>query len=263
MANLKVAVITKGHPFEAAPFFAVFDSIEGVEWTHIEQPEALDIVHPERAGEFDVLVMYDMPGITFTGAEPPVIFTDPPPGYPAAFQAMLDRGQGMVFLHHAIAAWPAWPEYADIVGGRFCYQPGFLRGREWPDSGYRHDVTHTVEVIDATHPLCAGLEPTFEITDELYLFPVFESDVQPLMCSTFSFVEDNFFSADRAIRGERGSRNGWTHPVGSNLVAWTNNQGPSPLAYIQFGDSPVTYADANYRRVLSNAIAWAAQPLTN
>lgn len=256
-----VAVITKGHPFEAEPFFAIFDSFDGVDWTTIEQPEALGLVQPERAGEFDVLVMYDMPGIRFTGAEPPAEFVAPPPGYPEDFAAMLQRGQGMVFLHHAVAGWPAWPGYADVVGGRFHYQPAELRGVAWPDSGYRHEVTHTIEVLEPDHPICAGLESSFEITDEVYLYPVFEGDVQPLMRSTHDFEENNFFSADRAIRGDRGSRDGWSHPPGSNLVAWTNNQGPSPVAYIQFGDSPLTYADPNYRRVIANAIHWAAQPL--
>lgn len=42
------------------------------------------------------------------------------------------------------------------------------------------------------------------------------------------------------------------------LVVTKGHAGNSPLAYIQFADGPVTYADANYRRVLGNAIDWAA-----
>jgi hypothetical protein len=30
------------------------------------------------------------------------------------------------------------------------------------------------------------------------------------------------------------------------------------VAYIQFGDGAATYADPNYRRVLGNAVDWAA-----
>ncbi len=36
--------------------------------------------------------------------------------------------------------------------------------------------------------------------------------------------------------------------------------GNAPVAYLQFGDGPDTYADASFRRVLSNAIGWAASP---
>lgn len=250
--------MTKGHPFDAPAFFAVFDSMPGVEWTHVEHPEALELVEPDRASEFDVFVMYDMPGITFTRADPPAVFAVPPPGYREAFERLLDDGKGMVFLHHAIAGWPAWQRYAEIVGGRFHYQPATFAGVEYPDSGYRHEVTHEVEVLDPSHPICAGIEPRFTLTDEVYLFPVLEDAVNPIMRSTYDFVADNFYSADRAIRGTRNDRTGWHHPRGSNLVAWTKTVGSSPVAYIQFGDGPETYADPNFRRIVSNAIGWAA-----
>ena len=145
---MRVAVVTKGHPFDAPAFFDVFDSIADVQWTHVEHPDALTLVEPERAAEFDAFVMYDMPGITFTRGDPPAEFSPPPPGYVDAFRSLLEAGKGMVFLHHAIAGWPAWEEYAQIIGGRFHYQPATLAGVDYPDSGYRHDVTHTIEVLD-------------------------------------------------------------------------------------------------------------------
>jgi len=33
-----------------------------------------------------------------------------------AYLKFLEQGMGMVFLHHSIAAWPAWEEYADYMG---------------------------------------------------------------------------------------------------------------------------------------------------
>jgi type 1 glutamine amidotransferase len=36
--------------------------------------------------------------------------------------------------------------------------------------------------------------------------------------------------------------------------------GNSRLAYLQFGDGPVTYGDANFRRIVRNTILWAASP---
>jgi uncharacterized protein len=254
----RVALVTKGHPFDAASFFAVFDAIDGIQWTHVEHPEALALVEPQRAADFDVFVMYDMPGIEFTRGDPPTVFPEPPAAYVEGFRALLRAGKGMVFLHHAIAGWPTWEEYAHIIGGRFHYQPATLDGVAYPSSGYRHDVTHTVEVLDPNHPICAGIAPSFTITDELYLFPVLEHEVQPLMRSTYDFVDEHFYSADLAVRGSRNDRTGWHHPRGSNLVAWTRTVGASPIAYLQFGDGPATYADPTYRRILANAISWAA-----
>ena len=98
--SVSVALVTKGHPFDAEAFFAVFDSFDDVEWTHVEHPEALALVEPDRASEYDVFVMYDMPGITFTRGDPPAEFPDPPAGYADAFEALLAAGKGMVFLHH-------------------------------------------------------------------------------------------------------------------------------------------------------------------
>ncbi len=268
-SDIRVAVLSKGHPFDQEAFLAVFDHLDGVTWTHIEHPEAVELVEPAQAAEFDVFVMYDMPGIEFTGrsaegrdVEPPVRFFDPPPGYQQKFQQLLDDGKGMVFLHHAVAGWPTWPGYADIVGGRFHYQPAELRGVAYPDSGYRHDVTHEIQVVAPDHPVCAGIDPVFSITDEVYLYPVFEDTVVPLLRSSHRFEADGFYSADRAIRGERNSRKGWTHPPGSDLVAWTNSQPNSPVVYLQFGDGPQTYADSNYRKILGNAIRWAADSST-
>lgn len=254
----RVALVTKGHPFEEQPFFAVFDSFDDVTWTHHEHPEAQALFTPEAAADIDVFVLYDMPGIGFTGTDPPAEFAEPTAEYKAGLEALLAAGQPMVFMHHAIAGWPAWERYAHLVGGRFHYQPAQLGGVDYPDSGYRHDVTHTIEVLEPTHPICAGLPDRFDLTDELYLCPVLDGNAVPLMASNHEFTASNFYSADLAIRGTRYSNEGWSHPDGSNLVCWVRSEGPSPIAYVQFGDSPVTYADPMYRRVLANAIAWAA-----
>ncbi|MGI9603683.1 MAG: ThuA domain-containing protein [Acidimicrobiales bacterium] len=255
---LRVLVVTRGHPFEAEPFFAIFDEMAGVAWTHVEQPDARAHFTSARAGEYDCIVCYDMPGITFTGDDPPARFEEPPADMVADYQALLDAGQGIVFLHHAVASWPAWPGFADIVGGRFHYQPARLREVDYPDSGYRFDATHHVRVVAPDHPVCAGVGEGFTLTDELYLYPVFEDEVIPLMRSDAEFTDDGFFSADQAIRGRMGSRDGWSHPPGSDLVAWVKTAGRSPIVYLQFGDGPVTYADPNFRLVLGNAIGWAA-----
>jgi type 1 glutamine amidotransferase len=163
----------------------------------------------------------------------------------------------MVFLHHAIAGWPRWPEYAEILGGRFHYVPAELRGRPWPDSGYRHGVRHRV-TPECEHPMLAGLEDGFEIEDELYLCPIFEDSVVPLLRSDAAFEAEHFYSAALAISGERDSNRGWSHPTGSSLVAWCHRRGNSPLAYIACGDGPDAYANPAFQRLLENAVRWVA-----
>lgn len=242
-------VVTGGHPFEAEPFFAVFDTLDGITWTAATSP----------APGHDVVVLYDMPGLRFTGADPPLELVAPTPEQRDVIGDLCAGGTGLVFLHHAVAGWPAWPEYAEIVGGRFHYRPATLDGVDYPDSGYRFDVTHTVEVLAPEHPVCAGLNSSFTLTDELYCFPVLTNRVVPLLRTTFDTTDDQqFFSADLAIRGQRDSNDGWRHPPGSDLVGWATSSGRSPVVYLQFGDGPVTYADETFRTVLANAIAWVA-----
>jgi len=254
---VRALVVTGGHPFVAAPFFAVFDAIPDLEWRHVKQPAAAETLD-EAAKDCDVVVFYDMPGITFTRADPPIEVLTPTPKAIAAFESLLAASTPLVFLHHAIAGWPSWDRYAEVIGGRFHYRSATLRGVDYPASGYRFDAEHAVEVLDPSHPICDGLDATFTIADELYQFPAFESEVTPLMRSQARFESDEFFSADLAIRGERESRSGWSHPSGTNLVAWVREEGDTPVAYIQFGDGPTTYADPNYRRVIANAIRWGA-----
>jgi hypothetical protein len=203
----------------------------------------------------DVVVAYDMPGVQFRPGEAP-LHPPPPPSLVAGLTGLLAEGQPFVFLHHAIASWPAWPDYAEIVGGRYHYAPAVLRGQEWPDSGYRFDVHQTFTVVAPEHPVCAGLPHTFELTDETYLCPVFDDDVIPLLVTDAPRTDHDHWSTTLALSGRRGERDGWHHPPGSALAAWVKTSGRSPVAYVQPGDGPSAFENEHYRTLLANAIQW-------
>lgn len=253
-------VVTKGHPFEREPFFTmleqVFNDHELGELTHVEHPAAPAVFAPETLAAFDCVLCYDMPGIDFGAGGPD--YPEPPQAFKDNLAAATRRGIGFVFLHHAIAGWPAWEPYAELMGGRFCYTPQLLRGHTVPDSGYRHKVRHEVEVV-AEHPVTAGVEPRFEMVDELYLAEVFTDSVTPLLRSSHEFVAENFYSAAKVvIEGEMYSNEGWAHEPGSNLVGWTRQEQSSRIVYLQGGDDPEAYANKNYQRLIGNAVRWAA-----
>ena len=252
-----VLLVTKGHPFEREPFFEMFDAMEGVEYTHVEQPAAQALFCRRYAPDYSAFVMYDMPGIRFRGDGPPE-FIEPDADYRANLLELIEAGHGFVFLHHAVAGWPAWDEYAEILGGRFLYMPGKLRGESLPDSGYRHRVEHTVRVV-ADHPVTAGIPAEFSITDELYLFEVFEDSVQPLLRSDYAFERDNFYSAAKAVAEQKMFDNeGWSHEPGSNLVGWAQERGKSRIVYLQCGDDSLAYASPEFRQLIKNAVEWVA-----
>ncbi len=254
--DLEILLVTKGHIFEREPFFKMIDDLKVLEdgttvnWTHVEQPAAGALLHPQRAAPYDAIVFYDMPGVTFTRSDPPFAHFDPSEQYKEDFMALVESGKGMVFMHHAIASWPSWPEFAEVIGGRFHFLPGELDGRQYPGSGFRFRVPQTISVVDESHPIVDGVESEFSIVDEAYLFPVLEDKVQPLLRSDFNFVASEF---------EMGGIGFEDHPPGSNLVGWTKRSGNSDIAYLQLGHGPEIYFNANFRRLLSNSVKWASQ----
>jgi type 1 glutamine amidotransferase len=253
--SAKLLVLSGGHPYEEAPFAALLASLGNWEITHLVHPEAEDAVAAGAADQADALLLYDMPGYTF--ADGRVITRAPSEAFRAAIIRRFASGRGAVAMHHALAGWAEWPEWHDMLGGRFLYQPGEVRGVVHPDSGYRHDVAYKAQVI-SDHPVLSGLPPSFAVTDELYLAQVFEAEVTPLIRADYSFTSDNFYSAANAVSGALYSREGWEHPPGSNLVAWIKQVGPAPLVYLQFGDGPATYANPHVRHILANALDFIA-----
>ncbi len=178
-----------------------------------------------------------------------------------AIMARFAGGKGAVAMHHALAGWALWPEWPELLGGRFLYQPGELRGQAHLDSGYRHDVTYAAQVV-ADHPVTRGVPPEFPVTDEVYLAPVFADDIEPLIRARHDFTRDNFYSAAAAVAGRMFSNDGWEHPDGSDCVAWVKPALNARLVYLQFGDGPATYANPHVRTVLANALDFVAPSST-
>ena len=255
-APLNVLVSTKGHPYPRDALSALLDSMTGVACTVVEQPASQVFINVERAKPYDALVFYDMPGIDFS-TQPPGLVA-PPPALINDFNALLEAGVGMVFLHHALAAWPLWEELGNVIGGRFFYTPQICNGRQVLDSGYRHDVDYTVSVVDAEHPVTRGLPSRFTLQDELYLCEIFEADVHPLLRCHHRFEATEFYSAKHAVTGKMYCNDNWPHPAGSALLGWTRQVANARIVYLQPGDTADTLGNPHYRMLLENAIHWVA-----
>ncbi|NMN05205.1 MULTISPECIES: ThuA domain-containing protein [unclassified Novosphingobium] len=254
-AALRALVAVRGHPFDRTGFDAMFQAMDGVSATMVDQPAAALLMNPQGMRDFDVLVLYDMPGLDFEAAEPPA-FVDPTPELQAGFRALLQQGKGVVALHHALAAWPTWAEYHEWLGGQFLYRPALVRGAPVPDSGYRHDVAYTATT--QPHPVTQGVPPQFALQDELYLAQVFADDVVPLLTSDAPFTRDDFWSADLAVRGQMFANHGWDHPPVPPLIGWAKQALASRLVYLQPGDGPGAWENDAYRTLVHNAMRWVA-----
>jgi uncharacterized protein len=255
----RLLVVTGGHRVAIDDLLGAVAAVcdqRGWVWAHVTHPVAQQWLRPEHAGVWDAILLHDIPGLRLKRGQEPVPVA--PEGDTArALVALLDRGQGLVVLHHAISAWPAWEGWAEAVGGRFLYAPGTLRGEALPSSGYRM-ATHTVQVVDRGHPVTAGVED-FVVDDELYFAPVLADRVHPLLRSDADFsghlFQDTF---DEVSHGSSTGRTCAGRPDASDLVGWTTVAGRSPLVYLQPGDGPATFADPAFRTLLGNAAEYVA-----
>ena len=259
--------ITGDHGFNHDQLFAMFNLFgEDIHWNHVSQPAAEAFFTPEMSANYDVFVLYDRAGRSprsaaegnamSPGNRSPngrnVNFRQPSEALKRGIKAMLTQGKGMVLFHHAIASWVhTWPEYVEMMGGACDWDhPQTIRGVTYPYSGFRGGVQQHITVIDKNHPVTQGLGDGFDIVDETYLCPMFPETFTPLLRTDFNPV-DSAFPLRPLTKG---------HPPGSNLTGWVKTAERTPVAYIQHGHDNKAWANPSFRKLLSNAINWAASP---
>ena len=263
--TVRVLIVSKGHAYAHDSFLAMFAAMDGVETTLVEQPAAQLVLQPENHDAFDVVFFYDMSGIPGVGLlhDGANDTGQPPAAYVRAVEGLLDAGKGLVLVNHATVSWPLWPLWREISGSSFMLSAGELHGEPVPGSGYRGGhgplESATIRLVpQQAHPVLAGLDDGFNITDELYLKTAgYESRVLPLLRGAYSFVQENFSPPPLAAPEEQAA---WQHPPGSDLIVWANGCRNAPIVVSDVGDSPLAYDDPAYRRLMQNAIHWVASP---
>lgn len=218
--KLKVLVITGGHGFEEAPFFDMFAANTNITYTHIAHREGTSDAY-DRATDlygFDAVLLYDMVQ-NITVAQK------------TRFKGLIERGIGLVVLHHAIVNYQSWPEFERIIGGTYP-EPQDKRGQVTEQLGYEHDVDIPVKILARDHPVTAGIAD-FELNDEIYWGFRTSSDVTPLMTTS--------------------------HPKSGKPLAWAKKERDSRVVYIQLGHGPFAFKHPSFRKLVSQAILWTAR----
>ena len=74
MSETHILLSVKGHPYERQAFYDIFDNMDNLDWTLVEQPASQALFNVKQAEVYDALVLYDMPGIFFhENAHPDII----------------------------------------------------------------------------------------------------------------------------------------------------------------------------------------------
>jgi type 1 glutamine amidotransferase len=212
---INTLLITGGHDFEDS-FYDIFDGMENIHYDTLSQPQANQLMTSDQVGKYDVLVFYDMwQNISEQEKE--------------GFLHLLEKGSGIIFLHHSLVSYQKWSEYKNIIGGKYVLEESVDNDRA--ASTYKHDLILNVKVVDITHAVTNGLKD-FQIRDEGYKGIEILSSVQPLL-SVY-------------------------HSDCTEYVAWAHKYKNSKIVYILLGHDHHAYQNANYRQLIQNAIFWVS-----
>lgn len=218
---LRVLLTFGGHGFEEEKFFALWDAWQQqglLTYTRCPLPGEVTRLEPSATANFDVLVMYDM-------------VTEITPEQQQALIALLQKGIGVVSLHHNLAAHEKWPLWAEVIGGKFLHDTETLGGKTYTKSVYEHNVWMKIGVPDPRHPITRGIEP-FYIYDETYGKTYRAPGIQPVLTTDCA-------GNDREI-------------------AWTKWFGNSPVFYFQLGHDSHAWSHPLFQKILLQGMRWSA-----
>ncbi len=155
----------------------------------------------------------------------------------AAFRKYIESGKGWMGFHVSTLAgiYPTpWPWYDTWVGGiTFKGHPGA-----------RQNGTIKLETSALAHPVMAGMPASFSLHEEWYSWTT-----SPRGKPNISILA----AVDESSYDPQGTGMGADHPV-----IWSNTQ-YGPMILTSLCHEPEAFASPNIRKLLGNAIVWAAK----
>jgi len=204
--KLQVLVVSGGHGYPVEPFRKVFAGFADMQCTFVEEKEGGEAFDDISAWPYRAIVLYNFE-------------KKPNDRRWNNFLALLDRGAGLVILHHGIYAYRSRPEFQKIVGVT-----------SWL-SAAKHGMKFTVHIEDPKHPITQGLSD-FVIHDETYQGHGTDPAVHVILTTD--------------------------HPENSKAVAWVHTVRKSRVCYLQLGHDHEAYAAPEFGVILGRAIRWSA-----
>ena len=269
--NIRVLFISSYHAFDRENLFRCWDRMgSDITWTHVEHPAAEHFFDPALAADYDVFLLYD----AFAGSKLSApdangrraLVPQPPSAKLQANmkQLMTNGDKGFVFFHHALASWVhTWPAgvngsnaYVEMMGAAADWGTPLknLRGKDYPNSGYRQGTEQRITVMDKAHPITQGLPAQWDMIDETYLCPMFEDSVHCLTRTDFVPTADKFLMSPNSANVGAG------HAPGSTMTSWVKTAENSPIVYIQHGHDNNAWSNPYWQKLMLNSMKWAASP---
>jgi type 1 glutamine amidotransferase len=142
-----------------------------------------------------------------------------------------DDGKGFVAAHSAATAFFSWPEFGDMLGGRFDEHPWQI-------------LTAPVVVEDPAFPAMKAFPPRVSITDEHYQLKEFSRDKVRVLARLDATALD--------LKAPLVHRTDADFPV-----AWAKPYGQGRVFYSTLGHAPESWDDPLIRSMYFEALRWA------
>ena len=217
--KLKVAMITGHHEYEVVPFQRMLRSLPDLDIypQHLED-FIWDTAYFNK-NSYDVIAFY-----YFQQTTPKESVGEFSKFTLETLNELQHTGQGLVFLHHALTAFPQWDYWTSLCG------LDERRKKRLPKS--KVNQTLEIKVKNNNHPITANLK-NWQMIDEIYTWDNPSSDCDVLLTTT--------------------------HPESMETIAWTKTHNTSRIFSFQSGHDSQTFENENFSHVLAQGIKWAGK----
>ena len=219
--KISVAIITGGHGFNQPEFLKLFEGYDDIAATQCPQKTGGELFDDISNFNYDVIVLYNFnQKISEKQQE--------------NFLKLMDRGTGLLILHHANGAYNNWPEFWKIAGVTYHFGPWEDDGKQMQRSSAKAGVTFKIHVADPNHPITKGIAD-YEMVDETYGRTSVDPSVRALLTTE--------------------------EPSSDKTIGWVKTYRKSNVCYLQSGHDPKAYSNPNYRTMVARAVRWVAGKL--
>ncbi len=206
---LRLAVVTGGHAFDVPNFYKLLRRLPGVD-AYPQHIEHFASSSEEIRDAYDVVLFYGMDQPT------------PKDEQKAVIERLVERGQGVVILHHALLAWKDWDLWHKLAGFD-------NRNFSWKDG-----LGLTIQVADDKHAITDGFS-AFDIIDEGYILKG-QHDGQGSILLTVD------------------------HENAMDEVAWSRQHEKCRVFCLSLGHDDKAWSNASFEDILRRGIVWTAGP---
>jgi type 1 glutamine amidotransferase len=204
--KMQVLVLVGGHGFPVKPFQEVFASFPDMKCTFVEEKVGGEAFDSIDHWPYDAIVLYNLD-------------KRPSENRWQNFLKLMDRGVGLVVLHHGLHAYRDWPEFQKMTG-----LTSFV-------SQAKDDVNFKIHIEDPQHPIVKGLKD-FAVKEETYKGHSIDPKMHVLLTTS--------------------------EPGNYRAIAWVHTYRNASVCCLQLGHGENIYGQKEFRTILGNAIRWSA-----